>query len=91
MRPLTIFVLGMLCGCASPDSPTKFSMFHMPPGGCPEGTTLAKDFFTERDGSKESGCRNPKGNGELDMLKGGESFTMHVVIHEEEGEEKKKI
>jgi hypothetical protein len=66
------------CHCAPvPKQEPASSIIHVPSNGkCPAGDMRRKAFFTEKDGSKQDACENPKGDGSIDVVMPGESFHM---------------
>jgi hypothetical protein len=62
------------------------SVFHAPASGvCPEGFSLRKGFFTERDGSTRSArVSRTHGDGSTDCLMPGESMGATIVIEQPE-------
>jgi len=63
----------------------RFTIMHVPASGrCPVGYDFQKDFFSERDGSKEPACVDPHASpnyGSVDMLKPGEGYGVSIPIH----------
>lgn len=67
------------CHCALPTAApdtSASSIIHMPPSGkCPDGDSFYENgVFTEKDGSKQRACWNPKGDGSIDVLHPDEEF-----------------
>jgi hypothetical protein len=57
------------------------SIIHVPPNGkCPDGDTRLKAVFIEPDGSKLDACKNPNGDGSVDVLMPGEGVEMHYDL-----------
>jgi hypothetical protein len=74
--------------CAAGNS----SVIHAPANeACPQGFTLAREFFVERDGSKRAACiSKTRGDGSIDCLMPGEG--VHVTIEiESAGKENGEI
>ena len=60
-------------------STEKYSVFHVPDGGCPSGTTLNPEMF-RLGGKPVPGCFDADGNGSIDVLRPGESFSVFVPV-----------
>jgi hypothetical protein len=93
MKLVALFGLALLASCIS--VPTRkpevssdgrrFEIIHRPKDGCPRDYSTEKDFFTERDGSKQSACVAKPGasnveKGSIDVLGAGEGFMLRFVI-----------
>lgn len=78
MKTLILFAVLACAGCGTD---LTCRTIHKPRAGCPEGWKLRPGLFTERNGSSEDACIAPdnvKVEECTDMLKGGESETIHI-------------
>lgn len=79
----------LLCGCSGkPQANTDrmCNLIHRPPSGCPDGYLIAKNFFTEKDGSSEDACVYGKSeerpaNQCFDEWRDGEQLHFYVLPH----------
>ncbi|HLG97118.1 MAG TPA: hypothetical protein VKX49_12465 [Bryobacteraceae bacterium] len=63
--------------------PNCYRVTHAKAGKCPDGSKLEKDFFSEKDGSRQDACVKGDlntGCGETDYLMPGEGQQFHIQI-----------